>query len=285
MRRPFPAVALLLAGQIRTLEEPQMLRETRLRVVNNLERTAVFAHLSPEHSYTAWHNWGHLEAVYTKSQQESVVAEIRRALHPRYLEILTDDEVKRHREWSGPLGGDVGAQSVLFFRWYLLYTAMEAAEVEAQSCFKIVIRMRPDLLLGCTLEHAHLAQMFDAFDALMNKDLLLVMTRKASSVALRAYQGANTSWECNLKVELCVDALLLRHNFSLGVIPFPVAILRPAALCAENSSALTALQLAPDLGCQARSNLASHPQPCRGPAPVSRPDFATDVRLWQRVQG
>lgn len=57
------------------------------------------------------------------------------------------------------------------------------------------------------------------------------MERPAADVALSAYQLANGSALCQLKFELCVPALLLEHNFSVGVMMPPATVVRPSSFC------------------------------------------------------
>ena len=217
-------LALLLAGQVRTLQEERM-RAELLSAVVQPSNAAVFAHLSPEESPAAWHfgpvggrsDPSQVAPAATAALSAGFAAAFRREFRPVFFELVADAELQGHRRWAGELLGSVRAQSALYFRWLLLHDAVERREAAAARRFAYVLRLRPDILPGCALRPPSVAQLLEpGLDAVALSDQLVLLRRSAVRVALRAYVAAPASPHCRLAPELCVDALLLLANFSLA---------------------------------------------------------------------
>ena len=122
-------LAVLIAGQIRTFEEFNVrlaLRHTfgLDQVPRNKALVAFFFHVSSEHTYAKWHSrWHSLNNISQTIRLHELRRQIELELHPRYLNIASDDTTRRSRMWSGTLIGDSEGQSLLMFRWLLLREA------------------------------------------------------------------------------------------------------------------------------------------------------------------
>ena len=96
-------------------------------------------------------------------------------------------------------------------RWSLLYNAMVDKEKSSAAQFEFVLRLRPDMrpdsLLHCVLTPISLD--LAGYDAVQDNDFALLLRRDAANVALTAYEQANRMAHCQLKVELCVSAILM----------------------------------------------------------------------------
>ena len=232
-------VAVLLAGQARTLREPQVRQELLKNVVRPTS-AALFAHISPQHDYAPWHNYSFVAD--DGDPEDDLATALRREFDPLpYLRVEPDEQVIRRRQQSN--GGSnrwYGAipwlerPSVLFFRWVLLLEALEVDERRRANRYGVVLRLRPDLVLTCQLPADPLT-MLGGYDVVQHGDLALFMRREAASIALSMYQQAHESQPCALKVELCVPGLLVLRNYSVGtMVPGTVALVRPAAFCSNS---------------------------------------------------
>ena len=131
-------LALLLAGQVRTLQEERM-RAELLSAVVQPSNAAVFAHLSPEESPAAWHfgpvggrsDPSQVAPAATAALSAGFAAAFRREFRPVFFELVADAELQGHPRWAGELLGSVRTQSALYFRWLLLHDAVERREAAA----------------------------------------------------------------------------------------------------------------------------------------------------------
>ena len=214
--------AILLAGQMRSLAEPDTLRALRRHVLD-ATNSSVFAHLNIEdNSSPSWA--AHMIDHSNRSDlgvHASRVHAVRRSLNPIYMRIEPDWFVVQHPRWVGSLRGQPGEQDILFFRWLILREAMEAEETARGRKFKLVLRLRPDTVPLCELPR-DLASW--GADALISDDIAVLMRREVASVALDIYSHAEALPACRLKFELCVPALLESEGFS-------VFDLRPTSTC------------------------------------------------------
>ena len=240
-------LAVLLAGQIRTFEEADV-RRSLLHNVIDPTSASVFAHLAAEHSYAPWH---HLTSETFSVPNRSndtwrlLLRRIEREMHPRLrlLRIMSDDELLATSPiWVGPLLGDSALQSALMLRWYLLLDAMSAEEAIRSQPFNLVLRLRPDAVLPCSLPMSWTTSTSSAESALaphqvlVSRDYAMLALRQAATVGLAAYLVANRTAACRIKVELCLGGVLLARNFSVGVMPQPGAVIvRPQAICAASA--------------------------------------------------
>ena len=187
-------VAVLLAGQARTLREPQV-RQELLRNVVRPTSAALFAHISPQHDYAPWHNYSFVADA--GDPEDDLATALHREFDPLpYLRVEPDEQVIRRRQQSN--GGSnrwYGAipwlerPSVLFFRWVLLLEALEVDERRRANRYGVVLRLRPDLVLTCQLPADPLT-MLGGYDVVQHGDLALFMRREAASIALSMYQQA-----------------------------------------------------------------------------------------------
>ena len=263
---PVPSIAAVLAGQLRTLSETLVQRESYQALVRPTH-AAVFAHVSFEHSYAPWHKLNgdvhHIDA----EQKERIINAIRDLFKPVYFQIASDSEVEQNSRWVGRTDGAAGEQSVLFFRWLLLLEAIRLEENRRGSKFSLVLRWRPDVVLLCELP-ADVLRWMHGYSAVQAGDQAIVMTRSAATVALSSYLHASNSPACKLKIELCVPGILLAHNFSVATMGQPgAAIVRPEFFCSHASHEVM-LKHDPRLSC-GRSYLGSRKQIC-----------ATDPRVY-----
>ena len=271
-----PSVAVLLAGQVRSLIEPKVSHD--IRSVLRHMRPMVFAHLSLEHSYAPWHSL-QPDTSGNASNVQYISSMIRRTFRPAYLRIMPDSQVVKDPRWVGRAQGQAGEQSVLFFRWILLLEAMSSVETERGSRFGFVLRQRPDSVLLCE-PAASPARWMDGFHAVQDGDQVVLMTRDAASVALSAYLHASQSAPCRLKVELCVAALLLSQGFSVGTMQPGAAVVRPEAFCTHvNGKAM--LQDNDKLSC-GRSFLGSRKPPCS--TPPTYWNLTSKVAYWSSTE-
>lgn len=257
-----PSVAVLLAGQIRSLAEPPVRRELLLNVVRPTG-ASVLAHLSPEHEYSAWHNFSVgsvARDVTDDARTEALAAALRHDLRPVYLCIEPDEVVRNHPRWRGALLHRPQRWSVLFFRWLLLHGALQAEERRRGAAYTLVFRLRPDLLLTCTLpEPPDVLNWMGAYSALQHGDAALLMRRDAADVALRIYLHANATAPCAVAVEICVPGLLALRGHTVASMKLnTVALVRPEAFCGRPSSA----RLPEWLSC-GRSSLSEGPPTTR----------------------
>ena len=280
-------LAVLLAGQVRTLAEPQVLREARLNTVRSAH-AAVFAHLSLEHEPAKWHSKfqsGSTSPVRAHANASAVAAwrnAFRTAFRPLYMRLASDEEVIRqgHPRWAGSLSGQPGAQSVLFFRWLLLHDELVRVERGRGSRFAFVLRLRPDAILLCKLPPDPVS-VLGGYDAAQTGDAVVLMTRDAADVALAAYLHAADAWPCQLKVELCVPSLLIERRFSVGALDPGAVVVRPEAMCA-NDAYQKRMAEQQWLSC-GRSHLGT-PKPACGAAP--RPwNLTARTQHWTRRRG
>lgn len=272
MRRPtqHSCVALLLAGQSRTLSESQVRRDLITSVVRPT-RAVLFAHLSAEHEYDVWHNF----STSSEASADSLVDIIRAEFHPvAFLRVENDREVQRHPSWSGVLQRPQRF-SVLFFRWLLLHKALANEETRRGSRFEIILRMRPDLIVSCSLP-LDVGAWMRGYSALQHGDVMLIAQRDAAEVALHTYVHANASALCALKAELCVPGLLAAHNFSLATLtPGTVSVVRPAAFCIQPH---LQARLPEWLSC-GRAALGRAKLPCA--APTRSWNLTEHVKYWR----
>ncbi|KAL1507298.1 hypothetical protein AB1Y20_008144 [Prymnesium parvum] len=227
--QPSHGMAVLIAGQIRALAEPRLLDAVHRTVV--LSAASLFVHLSPEHNYS-WHFHAFPldpSAIPRPTAPHEVQAVLHRLL-PLWWRVVTDDGLRADPQWRGPLPKDAARLSALAFRWLLLHDALVRAEAGRAAGFTYVLRLRPDVLLPCALPKAPRG-MLGGFDAVADKDYLLLMRRGAAAVALTTYQRAAANPTCAFKAELCVPALMLQHGLSVGEVHTGVAIVRPSAVC------------------------------------------------------
>ena len=61
-----------------------------------------------------------------------------------------------------------------------------------------------------------MTRLLSGFDTVQDKDTAVLMRRSAAHVVLGAYVSAQSSRYCMFKVELCVGALLLQRNLTVG---------------------------------------------------------------------
>ena len=237
------ALAVLLAGQIRTFEDPAV----HSRVVATSGGSAsLFAHLSSEHSYASWHRTVGipLNGAPASSSVGTLAANLQQLFGAslKLLTMQTDAELlSMHygHEWVGSLMGDSQSQSLLMLRWAILLRAVKHHEAERGHGFKFVLRMRPDAVLLCNLPslHAHeAAPLLGPYRAVASRDFVLLMDRQAADVALSAYYLANSSFACRAKVELCAPGLLVERNFSVGTMSMLGSLVRPAWVCRTSAS-------------------------------------------------
>ena len=227
-----PSIAVLLAGQARTLLEPNVRRE----LLDSVNGSALFAHLSTEHSYAHWHNFSVPSASGASSSElgASLRREFHRPLH--HLRIVPDEELIRTSSlWIGSVAGRFSA---LFLRWLVLHGALEDVERTRRSRFEFVLRLRPDLLLLCLVPSDVTAWM-GGYDAVQQGDWALLLKRHAADVALRAYLYANASATCSHRVETCVPSFLSMRNYSVGSISGFAWVVRPESFCAAFVGKLT----------------------------------------------
>ena len=153
-------LALVFAGQIRTGEDPRVLRELARRLSYKRVEADALAHLSPMHRYGAWHG----APMYNNTSIPMFERVFRREFQPVHLVIATDEQVVArcselsacsHR-WRGPVTGDVGSSdhSVLYFRLLLLHDALVARERALRHSYAFVLRLRTDTLPDCNIEYA-----------------------------------------------------------------------------------------------------------------------------------
>lgn len=234
-------LALLLAGQIRTFEE-QPVRRALIRSVIKPYGAAVFAHLSPEHSIAKWHDSTRSDDRPRQTATPLALARlIRDEFAPGFLRIQTDSElIAKQPQWVGHLRGDSRQYSALMLRWLVLLHAIKGEEVAGGGRrFLLVLRIRPDVVLRCTFPPSWVLQLAEGrassllapHSALVSRDFLVLMDRRAADTALAAYVFANTSRDCQLKAELCVPSLLLARNLSVGLLDQEAAsIVRPPSV-------------------------------------------------------
>ena len=263
------SLAVLIAGQIRAFVEPQVQLEV-YRTAVSATSAAVFAHLSPEHSYAPWHHRGiSPEPRLNQSTIRLLIRTVRMLFHPIFLSVEADRALASHSRWVGDLKEDSAGGSALAFRWLLLYDAMSSAEAKRGRIFLYVLRLRPDALLLCQL--ANPLVMLGNYSAVVDKDVALLARREAASVGLAAYHLASETKACELKRELCVPAVLLRHGFSVGVMRPGAVIVRPKSLCQALQSGSFTLDSSVSCG---RQQLA-----------LLRPFCRESPRLWNLTRG
>ena len=201
-----PPLALLFVGQIRVGDDPFVLHELSLRLALNTTVSDVFAHLSPTYAFHPWHG----SPSYNDTAVPGFERAFRRTFRPVSLAIATDSQVigecSRAGACShprqGPLPGDISRSnhSVLFFRLLLLHDMLVARERALAHSFTQVIRLRLDAFPTCHLHdllpsasEEPVAHMLVARDV---ADGVAVMTRRAATAALQAYESARRGWAC-----------------------------------------------------------------------------------------
>ena len=236
----------------------------------------IFACVSPEHSYSAWHRIKSNMSNKTTTTSASDLNEIERNLRPLHWHVATDNMLRRHPRWEGPLKADSASISVLALRWLLLHAAMMKAEEARGSRYQLVLRMRPDALLPCILPQDP-AILLAGYSAVADKDVVLLMRREASNIALTAYTRASGHSACALKCELCVPALLLQHGLSVGNLRTGVAIVRPEAVCQAFKSRPATVDSSLSCG---REYLAMRKPPC-SQSPSGPWNLTQKVLFWR----
>jgi hypothetical protein len=102
--------------------------------------------------------------------------------------------------------------------------------------FAFVLRMRPDLVVLCKLPRDPSPMFDDDHDgrkphlhALISHDFAMLMRREALDAALTIYTHALDTFECRLKLELCVPARLIHAGFRVAQLYYGSAIVRSQA--------------------------------------------------------
>ena len=104
--------------------------------------------------------------------------------------------------------------------------------------------------------------------------------REAAPVALSIYTRAVELFECRLKLELCVPALLIHAGYRVAHLFYGAAIVRSQAYC-DDAGASKALATNPKMRCG--RHYLSHPQPwpaCDAHAPVAYYNLSENVDFW-----
>ena len=236
--RPSHQLAVLLAGQARTFLEPRV----RQQLLNAVSSSSLFAHLSTEHSYAEWHNFSVPVSPAPALTANRLTASLRREFRGKlaYSRVESDEEVSTSSRWIGPVAGMFSA---LFLRWLLLDVALQHEEHRRGSLFRFVLRLRPDLVLLCSVPSDLAAWMGD-HDALQQGDWALLMKRRAADLALGAYLHANLTYFCSHRIEACVPSLLVSRNYSVASVKGFAWVVRPETFCSALSG-----KLSESLGC------------------------------------
>ncbi|KAL3900081.1 MAG: hypothetical protein SGPRY_012524, partial [Prymnesium sp.] len=150
-----------------------------MRVVS--AASAVFMHLSPEHTYSAWHTVAFPNARAPANTTRRAIRTILGQIRPIFCQVATDADLRTHPRWTGPLPDDAGVISTLAFRWMLLYDSMVAAERARGRKYHYVLRARPDALLRCMLP-PDVRALLGNFHAVTDKDFYFLMRRRAADI-------------------------------------------------------------------------------------------------------
>ena len=274
------SLAVLLAGQVRTLSEPAVLDNLRRDIVQHMG-AIVFAHVSIEHTYS-WHL--HLANMSTRwkatdSGTHPRVDAIKRALMPVYMRVESDLDIVGHPKWAGSLHGQPGEADTLFFRWLLLRDALVSEEAVRGTRFAFVLRLRPDLVMRCRLSRDPTLWM-GRFHAVQDADLAMLMRREAAQLALGIYTRAEKLPACLLKVELCVPALLAASGFAVAEVNGNfTAIVRSQAFC--DGPVATAIQ-AKNMKC-GRAFVGGSAKPWCSSTPLQAWAISRHVEKWMQL--
>ena len=101
----------------------------------------------------------------------------------------------------------------LFERWRLAYQTVEAYEAAHGWAYAWIVRVRPDLVYACAMSR----RLLHALERrpFMQHDVLAVLPR---ALARTAMERAGDTFECKVKLELCVHSALVRlANASLWI--------------------------------------------------------------------
>ncbi len=228
-RSSAPRIALLLAGQLRTLSEQEVLGNLRITILEAL-RPDVFLSVSLTHTYS-WQA-DYFEALENVAPTNaSQLREILHALNPVNISI-SNDEISR---FNGRMRRVPMSDTFLRFR-QLLNMVLYHERISGFR-YQWVIRTRPDLVYGCSLKSL-LHESSLGKKVYVQWDFLAIMSHQAAPLALNLFFEADQFMPCfAFQAELCLSAVLWKHGipyFDAGV----AKIWRPSGCKHKNTQVL-----------------------------------------------
>jgi hypothetical protein len=197
-------VALLLAGQLRTLSEPEVLGNLRIAILEAL-RPDVFLSVSRSHTYS-WqidHYEGLEDLAPTNASQ---LRKILRVLNPVKVSVSKDEVIGLDRITRRV------PMAYTFLRFKQLLDMMLHHEASSGFHYEWVIRVRPDLVYACSFKSL-LYQAALGKKVYMQWDYIAIMSREAAPLALNLVFEADQFMPCFVfQAELCLQAILWKYR-------------------------------------------------------------------------